>query len=185
MRDVLVLRELEGIKAISHTYRVNILESFDKEPLSAKQLSEILKEPHAKINYHIKTLHKAGILDLVNEKIKSGIIEKYYLPTAKRIVIGKNILSFELEEEDMNKNQEYISLFEKISWDFYKAIESNSVNENNINHFNNVSLTQKEIQEITIALNEKIKEIIDNRYDHSGESQRRYDVSMLVLPKQY
>ena len=68
---------------------------------------------------------------------------------------------------------------------FYKAIESNSVNENNINHFNNVSLTQKEIQEITIALNEKIKEIIDNRYDHSGESQRRYDVSMLVLPKQY
>jgi predicted transcriptional regulator len=182
MKDVLVLRELEGIKAISHPYRIDILESFDKEPLSAKQLSEILKEPHAKINYHIKTLHKAGILDLVNQKIKSGIIEKYYLPTAKRIVIGKNILSFELEE-DINKNQEYISLFEKISYDFYNAIENNVVDQNNINHFNNISLTQKEANEIMGAINEKVEEVIKNRYDFNGEYECKYDISMLVLPK--
>ena len=183
MKDVLVLRELEGIKAISHPYRIDILESFNKDPLSAKQLSEILKEPHAKINYHIKTLHKAGILDLVNEKIKSGIIEKYYLPTAKRIVIGKNILSFELEEEERNKNQEYISLFEKISYDFYNAIENNIVDEDNIKHFNSVNLTKKEAQEIMKALNDKIKEVIENRCNFNDEYEYKYDISMLVLPK--
>ena len=68
MKVVLVLRDLDCIKAIAHPRRVDILKTFDKDPLSAKQLSEILDEPHAKINYHIKTLYNVGILELVEEK---------------------------------------------------------------------------------------------------------------------
>lgn len=75
MKDLLVLRDLECVKAIAHPRRIDILNAFDKEPLSAKQLSEMLDEPHAKINYHIKTLYNVGILELVEEKIKSGIVE--------------------------------------------------------------------------------------------------------------
>ncbi|OJT81483.1 transcriptional regulator, partial [Clostridioides difficile] len=54
MKEVLVLRDLECIKAIAHPRRIDILKAFDKSPLSAKQLSQLLEEPHAKINYHIK-----------------------------------------------------------------------------------------------------------------------------------
>ena len=78
MKEVLVLRDLDCIKAIAHPRRVDILKTFDKDPLSAKQLSEILDEPHAKINYHIKTLYNVGILELVEENIKSGIVWKLY-----------------------------------------------------------------------------------------------------------
>ena len=63
MKDLLVLRDLECIKAIANPKRIDILKSFEKEPLSAKQLSQILEEPHAKINYHIKSLYKSGILE--------------------------------------------------------------------------------------------------------------------------
>ena len=94
MREVLVLRDLECIKAIAHPRRIDILKIFDEIPLSAKQLSQLLDEPHAKINYHIKTLYKVGILELVEEKIKSGIVEKYYYPSAKNIVIDKKVLDF-------------------------------------------------------------------------------------------
>ena len=58
--------------------RIDILKAFNNLPLSAKQLSQMLDEPHAKINYHIKTLYNVGILELVEEKIKSGIVEKFY-----------------------------------------------------------------------------------------------------------
>ena len=71
MKEILVLRDLECIKAIAHPKRIDILKAFNNLPLSAKQLSQILDEPHAKINYHIKTLYKVGILELVEEKIKS------------------------------------------------------------------------------------------------------------------
>ena len=41
-----------------------------------------------------------GILELVEEKIKSGIVEKYYYPKAKNIVIDKNVINFSLREDD-------------------------------------------------------------------------------------
>ena len=100
MREVLVLRDLECIKAIAHPKRIDILKAFNNLPLSAKQLSQMLDEPHAKINYHIKTLYNVGILELVEEKIKSGIVEKYYYPKAKNIVIDKNVINFSLREDD-------------------------------------------------------------------------------------
>ena len=100
MREVLVLRDLECIKAIAHPKRIDILKAFNNFPLSAKQLSQMLDEPHAKINYHIKTLYNLGILELVEEKIKSGIVEKYYYPKAKNIVIDKNVINFSLREDD-------------------------------------------------------------------------------------
>ena len=87
MKEVMVLRDLECI-AVAHPKRIEILNQFENSPLSAKQLSEILEEPHAKTNYHIKMLYKVGILDLVKRK-KSGIVEKYYYPTAKSIEIGE------------------------------------------------------------------------------------------------
>ena len=87
MKEVLVLRDLECIKAIAHPKRIDILKAFNDLPLSAKELSKMLDEPHAKINYHIKTLYKVGILELVEEKIKSGIVEKYYYPKSKNIFI--------------------------------------------------------------------------------------------------
>ena len=45
MREVLVLRDLECIKAIAHPKRIDILKAFNNLPLSAKQLSQMLDEP--------------------------------------------------------------------------------------------------------------------------------------------
>ena len=111
MREVLVLRDLECIKAIAHPKRIDILKAFNNLPLSAKQLSQMLDEPHAKINYHIKTLYNVGILELVEEKIKSGIVEKYYYPKAKNIVIDKNVINFSLREDD---DEAFLSKFDDI-----------------------------------------------------------------------
>ena len=115
MKEVLVLRDLECIKAIAHPRRIDILKAFKATPLSAKQLSQLLDEPHAKINYHIKTLYKVGVLDLVEEKVKSGIVEKYYYPTAKHIVIGKKALDFNNDLEQMDMGDICISKFENMS----------------------------------------------------------------------
>lgn len=148
MKDILVLRELEQIKAISNPYRVEILESFEvDEPQSAKQIAEKLGEPHAKVNYHIKTLLKVGILDLVDEKVKSGIIEKYYLPAAKALVIDKSFMKNTEEEIFQSLNAASISIFEKISEDFYKAVE-NPEEPKFINHYQEYSLTKEELREL-------------------------------------
>lgn len=182
MKDILVLRDLEEIKAISHPYRLEILEAFDGEPLSAKQLSEILGEPHAKINYHIKNLVSVGILELVEEKVKSGIIEKYYLPKAKMIVIDKSILSSNNDSLVQTLNQASISLFEKISEDFYRAAENSEIQSKHIRHYNQFYLTEDEGKELMVTLEEKLYEILENKKEKDKENVRPYNITFMAVP---
>ena len=120
MKEVLILRDLECIKAIAHPRRIDVLRAFNNEPLSAKQLSQMLDEPHAKINYHIKTLYKVGILELVEEKIKSGIVEKYYYPKAKNILIDKNVINILIDKNE----EKHISKVDDIIDLFYKSVKN-------------------------------------------------------------
>lgn len=179
MKEVLVLRDLECIKAIAHPRRIDILKTFDKSPLSAKQLSQLLDEPHAKINYHIKTLYKVGILELVEEKIKSGIVEKYYYPKAKNIVIGKKILNFSIDSEN-DKEELCISKFENISELFYKAAEEESLENENIIDYHDISLTNGELDELNRVIKLKIEEILNNR--DKSTTDIKYDIAIVTIP---
>lgn len=179
MKDLLVLRDLECIKAIANPKRIDILKSFEKEPLSAKQLSQILEEPHAKINYHIKSLYKSGILELVEEKIKSGIVEKYYYPTAKNIIIEKNVINFSLnnlfEEKDI-----CISKFENISNLFYKSVEDENIDIENIISYDDIYFTDNEINEINEVIKVKINEILNR--ESQVDKNHGYSLSILSIP---
>ena len=180
MKEVLVLRDLECIKAIAHPRRIDILKTFHKSPLSAKQLSQLLDEPHAKINYHIKTLYKVGILELVEEKIKSGIVEKYYYPKAKNIVVGKKVLNFSLNTKE-EQEELCISRFESMSELFYSAAEEERLLDESIVDYHQVSLTQSEIQELNNTIKSKLEEILKSReYDESNE---KYDIALLTIPR--
>ena len=181
MKEVLVLRDLDCIKAIAHPRRVDILKTFNKEPLSAKQLSEILDEPHAKINYHIKTLYNVGILQLVEEKIKSGIVEKYYYPTANNIVISRKIIDSSLGQE---LDEDYVSIsdFEDTIESFYDAAESGTLNGDSILECDNVLLTEDEVSELRSTLKAKVDEMLSKRDNSNRENEKKHDIVMFAIP---
>ena len=181
MKEVLVLRDLDCIKAIAHPRRVDILKTFNKEPLSAKQLSEILDEPHAKINYHIKTLYNVGILQLVEEKIKSGIVEKYYYPTENNIVIIRKIIDYSLGQE---LDEDYVSIsdFEDTIESFYDAAESGTLNGDSILECDNVLLTEDEVSELRSTLKAKVDEMLSKRDNSNRENEKKHDIVMFAIP---
>ena len=181
MKEVLVLRDLDCIKAIAHPRRVDILKTFNKEPLAAKQLSEILDEPHAKINYHIKTLYNVGILQLVEEKIKSGIVEKYYYPTANNIVISRKIIDYSLGQE---LDEDYVSIsdFEDTIESFYDAAESGTLNGDSILECDNVLLTEDEVSELRSTLKAKVDEMLSKRDNSNRENEKKHDIVMFAIP---
>lgn len=184
MREVLVLRDLECIKAIVHPRRIDILKTFGDLPLSVKQLSQLLDEPHAKVNYHIKTLYRVGILELVEEKIKSGIVEKYYYPSAKNIIISKKILDFSVEGESEEERLN-ISKFEDISELFYKAAEQENITNQNIVEYRDVCITSEELLELNRVLKSKLDEIINKRnfdIEDSDMDNDRHKVVLLSIP---
>ena len=177
MKEVLILRDLECIKAIAHPRRIDVLRAFNNEPLSAKQLSQMLDERHAKINYHIKTLYKVGILELVEEKIKSGIVEKYYYPKAKNILIDKNVINISLKEENEEK---HISKVDDIIDLFYKSVKNQVLEEDNIINYNDICLNNDEIIELNNAIKNKIEELIQRR--NKEDEGIKYDIVMASIP---
>lgn len=115
----------EQMKVISDKNKIEILNCFELEkPMTVTEISEKINITYSRINYHIKILEKVGLLEVVDTKIKSGIIEKYYLPTAEEFKIDKSIMVFENEEElsEYKKNIKrfYDSILKDINND-YKA----------------------------------------------------------------
>ncbi|ARU61428.1 hypothetical protein CBW65_10745 [Tumebacillus avium] len=97
--SVYEVTSLEQMKALSNKLRVQILNQFDDEPRTSKQLADLLGLPASKVHYHVRELHRTGLLLLVETREKGGVIEKYYLPVAKQIRIA-------LQESDAFNNEE-------------------------------------------------------------------------------
>lgn len=167
MKDILVLRDLEQIKAISQQYRLDVLEAFDNQAKTAKQIAEALDEPHGRVNYHIKILEKVGIIRLVEEVTKFGVVEKYYQPVAYKLIIDSNAVTLDDEMSDSISNVSVV-FFEAISKDFYESVQHYSGPiTRKVSHFTEYYLTEAEAKEI----NEKISSVLD-AYLTGKEDQR-------------
>ena len=182
MKEVLVLKDLKQIKAISQDYRIRILEAYNEEPATAKQISDKLGEPHAKVNYHIKALAKVGILELVEESVKLGIVEKYYLPVAKAFVIDSGAMKSSDNHVVASINQASHALFERISKEFYASLEGAEKNlPNKLLHRTDIYLTEEEAKELHTQMEEVIVTFLKDR-EPKPDAANRYFASALLIP---
>ena len=84
MRDELILETPEQIRALAHPLRQRILNLLaDDVPLTNKKLADALQVSPPRLYFHLKELHVAGLIEIVAEQPKRGVIEKYYRPTAR------------------------------------------------------------------------------------------------------
>ncbi len=183
MKDLHVLRELEQIKAISQVYRLEVLDAFQNQPATAKQVSERMGEPHAKVNYHIKTLVKVGILELVEEVVKLGIVEKYYAPVAKNFIIDSSVMNPEDETLSASLKSASIALFERIAKDFYASVEKAEKKDppKKIAYNAEVFLTQEEARELEQAVNKLVGDFLADK-QVQREDTKKYFTANLIIP---
>lgn len=85
--DPLSITEYQ-LELLSSSIRVRIMYVLKDKAMTSKQVAEHLKESPGNIHYHIQKLYKAGLLDLVETKESSGILEKYYQSVADRFQIS-------------------------------------------------------------------------------------------------
>lgn len=182
MKEVLVLKDLKQIKAISQDYRIRILEAFNEEPATAKQISDRLGEPHAKVNYHMKALANVGVLELVEESNRLGIVEKFYLPVAKAFVIDSGAMKSTSKHVVASINQASHALFERISKEFYASLETtNQQLPNKLLHKTDVYLTEEEAKTLHTKLEKVVVDFLKDK-ECKGEGKNKYFASALLIP---
>jgi predicted transcriptional regulator len=175
-----ILSSTDEIKTFSDPFRVKILLSFGEaeEPLTVKQISVKLGEVPAKVHYHVKELERIGVLELVATKEKSGILEKYYLPTAQNFRIDKSLNTTKGEKTEFNSLGSAVmgSLMEEYNnFIKYSNHDSNDIKA----QMGIVFLTDAELKELDNMIYKYIKERKHGEdakpYVHGHFIFRKYD----------
>jgi DNA-binding transcriptional ArsR family regulator len=86
-----VIRAPESAAALLDPTRQKLLAHL-KEPDSATGLARRLRLPRQRINYHLRVLENAGLVELVEERRKGNCLERVVRATARSFVISPEAL---------------------------------------------------------------------------------------------
>jgi len=97
MIDEHIITTLDQAKALFDELRLRMVNGLGSDLMTTKQLAEKLVEKPTKLYHHMEVLEKNGLVRVVETRIKSGIIEKYYQVVAKRFRIAGDLFNAEDE----------------------------------------------------------------------------------------
>lgn len=181
MRDQYEIETIEQMRAISDMLRIRIINTLEKQPMTATQLGEELGLAPAKVHYHVRELEKVGLLELVETREKGGILEKYYQPIAREISMKKALLSSPPDEIEAS----FRGVLDQISDGFLRAFRLRRGQEDsqaykgmtiNLAH---LYLTKEEHHNLMSQLNELTRPF-ETRRGLEGEKELAF--SVLVYP---
>lgn len=96
-----IITDLETLKVLADPLRLSIVEYLNK-PGTVKQIARKIGKPPTKLYYHFNLLEKHLLIQMVDTRIVSGIVEKHYQASAKTYRLERNLLSPSAEGFDEN-----------------------------------------------------------------------------------
>jgi len=163
MKKEKILSTLDEIKTISDPFRLKILFLFDEDntPKTVKQMAVKLEEVPSKVHYHVKELERIGVLVIVKTMEKSGIVEKFYLPTAETFKVERSIGSSSEELEHMKVGE---NLFQAMQQDFSRNNMLKKPGEKGTLNYGLYHLKEEEKEELVVL----IREFLENKDQREG-----------------
>jgi putative molybdopterin biosynthesis protein len=92
MEHIKRIQDLAAIKILADPRRLEILRILMTAPATLTQLGQDLGEHPAQVRHHLKLLEKAGLVELVDQRVVRGFVEKYYRARARAFTINEIIL---------------------------------------------------------------------------------------------
>ena len=187
-KDQLVIDNLETLKVLSDPLRMQIVELMAHRARTVKQVAQELGTTPHKLYYHFKLLEDHGLINVVETRLVSGIVEKHYLIAAKDIVVADGLLSVSKPEGKSDIEAIFTSILEGTKADFIRSlhIRSQAGLEDGERYTSNATremanLTREQAESICKRLVELVQAF--ESYDESGEGQRqRYALTTLFYP---
>ena len=121
-REVLELDNPEQMKALGHPLRLKVLQALGQsdEPLTNRELAELLSVDPGHLHFHVRMLQRAGLIELSSATGR----EKPYRPVAKHFKVGADVratgLASDLQAAQLRELQRGFDLY-AASGDFRSA----------------------------------------------------------------
>lgn len=95
--DRLIIADLETLKVLADPLRLSIIQ-YLRKPGTVKQVSAKVSKPPTKLYYHFNLLEKHGLIQMVDTRLVSGVMEKQYQVAARVFKLAPGLLSPGSEE---------------------------------------------------------------------------------------
>lgn len=86
------IQDFEHLKILADPRRLAILRLLMVESATLSQLGQILGEHPARVRHHLKLLERAGLVQLVDQRVVRGFVEKYYRARARAFALQQIVL---------------------------------------------------------------------------------------------
>src|SRR3954454_9594244 len=90
VKPITAIDDPRYVKAMSHPVRVRIMAMLHERKASPNELSQWLGTTLGATAYHVRTLHKLGLIELVDETRVRGAVEHHYKAKARPKVTEEN-----------------------------------------------------------------------------------------------
>lgn len=88
--SVFSVQDAETLQALSHPTRVAILEAL-REPASAAAVARTIGQSRQRVNYHLKELEGAGLVQRVGEERTGNFVSSLYRAVARSFVVSPKV----------------------------------------------------------------------------------------------
>jgi putative molybdopterin biosynthesis protein len=92
MSSIERLRDFEQIKLLADPRRLKVLRQLMAAPASLTQVGKAIGEHPAWVRHHLKLLEQAGLVEMVESRVTSGVVENFYLARAGGLLLQELIL---------------------------------------------------------------------------------------------
>ena len=89
--NLAIVQQMSQAATILHPLRLRIIENL-REPDSAAGLARRMHIPRQKVNYHVRDLERAGLIEQVGERRKGNCVERIVRATANAYLIDPALL---------------------------------------------------------------------------------------------
>jgi DNA-binding transcriptional ArsR family regulator len=123
----LIIDNLQALRVLSHPLRSQLLDHFDAEPQTVKQVAARLGMTANKLYYHVNMLEEHGLLALVETRTVGNMLEKRYQTAADRFEIDADLLSFSAHEGPERAERFVVTSLDATRQDLLRSMEARRV----------------------------------------------------------
>jgi len=186
--EQLSISDVETLKVLSDPLRLRLLELMVQQPTTVKRMAEQLDEAPNKLYYHINLLEQHGLIGVVETRVVSGIIEKWYMSTARNFGVDRNLLSL-IDDPDSHVSHTVASIFEAARADIVRSIRARLIKadpagqpkqfylQRSVAH-----MTPEQYEHFSVRLQEVIQEFCDCENIPLQPGQQVYGLTLALYP---
>lgn len=187
-----IIRDLETLKVIADPIRNQILDVLQYTPQNTKEVADKLGLAPSKLYYHFNMLEKIGLIEVVETRQISNLIEKYYKSVATYFLVDPALLNFESSEGKENMYTLVESAIDTTREDFLRSLQARSLQmEQGIDSKKRSVLLSRDLshlrdekaEEFLKKLSKLVEEFIDA--DSKNADDQTYAMTVAMYPSFY